>query len=198
MGESKQPKIQQNKTTLVQLPLTTLGQETRWAYSTMLPSPHGAIIFNQYRQVNKQVARASQTRILSAYGIHNVHIHIHIYYYRTLIGSHTTCIDVVSRCHRRNAPMTNWPEVIKWSKSCFATFWLGHSGTAAGSVDEWLACWTPAHPLVMAAYRRVYDSRHLQAVVPSVLWRCWLGGRKGIRPVKNWRGYLSGARCRLA
>ena len=22
-------------------------------------------------------------------------------------------------------------------------------------------------------------------LVPSVLWRCWLGGRKGIRPVKN-------------
>ena len=38
---------------------------------------------------------------------------------------------------------------------------------------------------------------------PSVLWHCWLGGRKGIRPLKNWvvgcwRGYLSGARCRLA
>jgi len=38
---------------------------------------------------------------------------------------------------------------------------------------------------------------------PSVLWCCWLGGRKGIRPVKNLvtgcsRGYLSGARCRLA
>ena len=29
-----------NKTTLVQLPLTTLGQETRSAYSTMPPSPH--------------------------------------------------------------------------------------------------------------------------------------------------------------
>jgi len=32
-------------------------------------------------------------------------------------------------------------------------------------------------------------------LVPSVLWCCWLGGRKGIRPVKNWvvgywRGYL--------
>jgi len=31
--------------------------------------------------------------------------------------------------------------------------------------------------------------------LPSVLWHCWLGGRKGIRPVKNWvvvcwRGYL--------
>ena len=33
-------KTQQNKTTLVQSPPTTLGQETRWAYSTMLPSPH--------------------------------------------------------------------------------------------------------------------------------------------------------------
>jgi len=39
--------------------------------------------------------------------------------------------------------------------------------------------------------------------MPSVLWNCWLGGRKGIRPVKNWvvgcwRGYLSGAMCRFA
>ena len=39
--------------------------------------------------------------------------------------------------------------------------------------------------------------------MPLVLWRCWLGFRKGIRPVKNWvvgrwHGYLSGARCRLA
>ena len=40
-------------------------------------------------------------------------------------------------------------------------------------------------------------------VVPSVLWHCWLGGRKGIRPVKNWvvgcwHGYLSAAMCRIA
>ena len=39
--------------------------------------------------------------------------------------------------------------------------------------------------------------------LPSVLWSCWFGDRKGIRPVKNWvvrcwRGCLSGARCRLA
>ena len=36
---------------------------------------------------------------------------------------------------------------------------------------------------------------------PSVLWRCWLGGRKGIRPVKNWvvrcwHACLSGAMFR--
>ena len=39
--------------------------------------------------------------------------------------------------------------------------------------------------------------------LPSVLWCCWLGGRKSIRPVKNWVvrcwcGYLFGTRCRLA
>jgi len=34
-------KIQQNKTSLVQSPLTTLSQETRWAYSTALLSTHG-------------------------------------------------------------------------------------------------------------------------------------------------------------
>ena len=40
-------------------------------------------------------------------------------------------------------------------------------------------------------------------LMPSVLWCCWLGSRKGIRPVKYWAvgcwyGYLAGARCRLA
>ena len=27
-------------------------------------------------------------------------------------------------------------------------------------------------------------------ILPSVLWRCWLGGRKGIRPVKNRSGVV--------
>ena len=44
---------------------------------------------------------------------------------------------------------------------------------------------------------------HPSLTLPSVQWRCWLGDRKGIRPVKNWvvgcrHGCLSGARCRLA
>ena len=36
--------------------------------------------------------------------------------------------------------------------------------------------------------------------MPSVFWCCWLGGRKGIRPVfyRCWHGYLSGVRCILA
>jgi len=38
-------------------------------------------------------------------------------------------------------------------------------------------------------------------MMPSVLWRCWLGVRKSIRPIKNWvmrcsHDCLSGARCK--
>jgi len=38
-------------------------------------------------------------------------------------------------------------------------------------------------------------------LMPSVLYHCWLGVRKNIRPIKNWvmgywRGYLSGVWCK--
>jgi len=50
------------------------------------------------------------------------------------------------------------------------------------------------------SYLFIYLFIHL---MPSVLWRCWLAGRKGIRPVTNWVvgcwcGYLPGAKCRFA
>ena len=46
----------------------------------------------------------------------------------------------------------------------------------------------------------IFITLHIR-LVPSVLWRCWLGGRKGIRPVKTWvmrcwHGYRSGAMCK--
>ena len=51
--------------------------------------------------------------------------------------------------------------------------------------------------------KRCHFNVRSKAGMPSVLWHCWLGGRKGIQPVKNWvvrcwHGHLSGARCRLA
>jgi len=47
------------------------------------------------------------------------------------------------------------------------------------------------------------QSLNSMLILPSVLWCCWLGGRKGIRPAKNWvvgcwLGYVSGAKCRFA
>jgi len=43
---SEKNKIKQNKTTLVQLPHTTLGQKTRLAYSTILPSSPMSRLFH--------------------------------------------------------------------------------------------------------------------------------------------------------
>ena len=61
----------------------------------------------------------------------------------------------------------------------------------------------PIHYTTFIGLRRRLKVVYSRASLPSELWRCWLGRRKGIRPVKNWavgcwRGYLSGARCRLA
>ena len=58
--------------------------------------------------------------------------------------------------------------------------------------------------LFACLYRMLPHLSFFSSLFPYlVLWRCWLGGRKGIRPVNNWvvgcwRGYLSGVRCRLA
>ena len=59
---------------------------------------------------------------------------------------------------------------------------------------ESLTCWEiwSLHTWLMYLYSlcSLYNSLVKFWIVPSVLWRCWLGGRKGIRPVKNleWSG----------
>ena len=71
--------------------------------------------------------------------------------------------------------------------------WCGRDMT------RWRHCWTRSTTTSSTAQLRLlrrYCStacvafsalRCLQCFeLPSVLWRCWLGGRKGIRPVKNW------------
>jgi len=64
-------------------------------------------------------------------------------------------------------------------------------------------CLSVYHSLSWPSSQHRFVSCLCVHLVPSVLWHCWLGGRKGIRPVKNWvvgcwHGYLSGARCRVA
>jgi len=56
---------------------------------------------------------------------------------------------------------------------------------------------------VLSAFTLLATHWPTYILLSSVHWRCWLGGRKGIRPVKHWmvgcwRGYMSGARCWLA
>ena len=64
--------------------------------------------------------------------------------------------------------------------------------------SSWCHC-IPITPSSLASFK----SRMVFIFEFRYLWHCWLGGRKGIWPVKNWavgcwHGYLPGARCRLA
>ena len=87
------------------------------------------------------------------------------------------------------------------------TIWLKCDWLLQFSADIWLICWSTKLNMQLTLEQKqlaiIASWTLVKSLQPSVLWCCWLGGRKGIRPVKNrvvgyWRGYLSGARCRLA
>jgi len=53
-----------------------------------------------------------------------------------------------------------------------------------------LYCWQTTLICLLILY--AFLDANNDANVPSVLWRCWLGGRKGIRPVKNFKWWGAG------
>ena len=117
---------------------------------------------------------------------------IYTFYYMISTGSHYVISDFLDFCKLNNfsvlkvishtiTPLMTW---WIWTRKSFVDFQRLRSEVETSSLTEFVS-WL------------------CRAVVPSVLWRCWLGCRKGIRPVKNrvvgyWHGYLSGVRCRLA
>ena len=115
--------------------------------------------------------------------------------YLTMVRGHGT----VHHCNDTRSTVTHW------SFECHVTAFQPISKAAhRWSYDDSICC---CSVLVKVCVWRAQINTYLLIsklyYVPSVLWRCWLGGRKGIRPVKNrvvgyWCGYLSGARCRLA
>ena len=60
-----------------------------------------------------------------------------------------------------------WKRIYLWSRNRSALWLLI------------IVCYTNAH---------TYLSTYLLTLLPSVLWRCWLGGRKSIRPLKKLSG----------
>ena len=60
--------------------------------------------------------------------------------------------------------------------------------TVLGSL--WVLFWALLALLIICFYRMVHlNVMCFEQILPSVLWRCWLGGRKGIRPViTEWWG----------
>jgi len=118
--------------------------------------------------------------------------HIHQYYRYIFL-----CCVICAICY----VLYVWSEV----HTCIQPIWCHCHSLSLASVISRLVL-----PFWYRLTRVVLDKGSLNGcvcvcvlLVPSVLWHCWLGGRKGIWPVKNWvvgcwRGHLSGAMCRLA
>ena len=69
------------------------------------------------------------------------------------------------------------PKICSWYMSCF---W---QQTGRQRDTRWMQYFPP---LPRAKSKRATFTIDLLILkLPSVLWRCWLGGRKGIRPVEN-------------
>jgi len=112
-----------------------------------------------------------------------------------------------------------------WSAAACSSSWVADVKTALTTDNKTLWDWAdPAEPLTLWLFRNKPPASLLQAcdeslnqhtytslystlfyniysVYASVLWHCWLDGRKGIQPVKTWvmrccHGYLSGAKCK--
>jgi len=103
-------------------------------------------------------------------------------------------------------PKRNVRWLIRWSenrltdKTNFITFLINVVGIKCYSeTTKHTQCsWTLSvvHYFQTLFKTFIYFSSYSTLQLPSVLWRCWLVGRKGIRTVKNWvvgywRGYLT-------
>jgi len=113
---------------------------------------------------------------------------------------------------------------LPWGETCHLLAFMvqGENNRQAHQQSSW----TPSHPVTHSIYPTIFtrvpflpqpsqfilawDRHEVCWVVylvawftfASVLWRCWLGSRKGIQPVKNWvvgywHGYVSGSECRF-
>jgi len=84
--------------------------------------------------------------------------------------------------------------------ACGLTFWRSLGELFFLHINSnWAICIVPAAGRLKLHHKRITSVRRwtgnnaklymcfvtLLYNVPSVLWRCWLGGRKGIRPVKK-------------
>jgi len=95
------------------------------------------------------------------------------------------CLSTLQKFEIRGKLKLNINECYQWYTACFSSLFRS-------SKELRIQFHVVAN--------RIISSKLYLVNLPSVLWRCWLGG-KDIWPVKNWvvrywRGYLSGSRCK--
>jgi len=95
-----------------------------------------------------------------------------------------------------------WPAALVWWRSAnlqtsMSSFQKNYSLNTTNNDNNKLCSTDSERPHIAAATywiklristtRLLFPIHRMSSVIlPSVLWCCWLGGRKGIRPVKNW------------
>ena len=111
----------------------------------------------------------------------------------------TAVRDSRKQCKDRADWLLQYDDAVGWRHSHKAALWLA----VVGKVRRPLPVIEQIQQLPASTHTPA--ANYTQTTVPylpAVLWHCWLGVRKSIRPVKNWVmrcwcGYLSGARCIL-
>ena len=74
---------------------------------------------------------------------------------------------------------------VNWRIECPCTPPSSHQAAPAATPEQPTSVsWAIADGPARRAVSHAFCCRH---ALPAVLWRCWLGGRKGIRPVKTER-----------
>jgi len=100
----------------------------------------------------------------------------------------STSLSVTPTCHSSNSrSCRNW---------CLALLTTLVRGRWTRDLCAVLVLSAPSNHIIAVFLLNRYT-------LPSVLWHCWLGARKGIQAVQNWvvrcwHRYLSRARCRFA
>jgi len=106
------------------------------------------------------------------------------------------CTSLQTDNHTSTSPLNIYrPDALPAAQPTASKHWRQSTG-----------CWFVGLLTLASGLKNVKTAQQTVAVFQqtfAVLWHCWLGGRKGIRPVKNWvmgcwHGYLSGVRFRFA
>ena len=89
----------------------------------------------------------------------------------------TTAINQWTRVGARRYCQLSWSTTVQ-----FLSVYLSRVKSITRFDDRY----TDAKFSKFRVWNKVPEGNTLILEIPSVHWHCWLGGRKGIRPVKNW------------
>ena len=123
----------------------------------------------------------------------------------TLAETRACCIKQPGNIAELRLPINSALHPYGVAKSSTIFGW-GKGGNTTYARWQVTLCDPAWHVISRNGVTTLRTSIHLLLILtylPSLLWRCCLGGRKGIWPVKQWavgywRSYLSGACCRHA